>query len=244
MVDSIVDFERQASPYYSSEHNEYRLHVRQFRELHVDPYVDKWIQNEGHPDGHKGVRAYIKTAIKYGGIYLFPWSYNTWNNHQWDPFYLIIYFQEMSVHAFDLGIEIISMSLGPLLQFASNPILQQALEKVKTGDALVALAISELSGGSDVAQIKTKATKTDDGKYYIVNGNKYWITTGHRADYFMTLVRTSDTGRFGVSLLLIPRGEGVPPPYNASLLSLSVSSSADGSNKHHKFRDNLHKLQG
>eukprot|EP01084_Bolivina_argentea_P128748 227514_1 len=115
----------------------------------------------------------------------------------------------MSVNAFTLNIEIISMSLGPLQRYASNQIHKQALKEIIAGEKLVALAISELSGGSDVAQIKTRATKTSDGKYYIVNGNKYWITTGHRADYFVTLVRTSDSGRKGVSLLLIPRCKGV-----------------------------------
>eukprot|EP01084_Bolivina_argentea_P247943 414774_1 len=96
------------------------------------------------------------------------------------------------------------MALGPLERYPASPAIEKAKKEIKAGEKILALTISELGAGSDVAQIKTKAVKTADNKYYVVNGNKYWITTGHRADYFMTLVRTSDKGRFGVSLLLIP----------------------------------------
>jgi len=216
MADSILDFEKQNTPYYTKSHEQYRLHVRKFRELHIDPYVDKWIKLGEHHEGIEGLRRHVQTMVEYGGIYLFPWSYGTWRDsdgveQKWDPFYLIIYSQEMGVHAFGLGLEIISMSLGPLIRFADkkNATHQQALKEVMSGQKFLALAVSELTGGSDVAQIKSTAKKTEDGKYYIVNGTKYWITAGHRADYFVTLVRTNPTGRFGVSLLLIPRGEGV-----------------------------------
>ena len=84
----------------------------------------------------------------------------------------------MDQHAFSLGTEIVSMSLGPLIRFASNDVHKNAIKQIKSGNKLVALAISEMSGGSDVAQIKTNAKKTADGKYYVVNGTKYWITTG------------------------------------------------------------------
>eukprot|EP00485_Elphidium_margaritaceum_P010880 CAMPEP_0202691732 /NCGR_PEP_ID=MMETSP1385-20130828/6367_1 /ASSEMBLY_ACC=CAM_ASM_000861 /TAXON_ID=933848 /ORGANISM="Elphidium margaritaceum" /LENGTH=408 /DNA_ID=CAMNT_0049347177 /DNA_START=36 /DNA_END=1262 /DNA_ORIENTATION=+ len=214
MTDSILDFEKQNTPYYTPAHREYRLHVRKFREQYVDPYIDKWIHLGDHPRGIQGVRDYVKQMVDFGGIYLFPWSYDTWTDskgvkQKWDPFYLIIYSQEMGVHAFGFGVEIVSMSLGPLIRFASNDVHRKALDEIKAGKKFIALAVSELSGGSDVAQIKSTATKTDDGKFYIVNGNKYWITGGERADYFVTLVRTSQTGRFGVSLLLIPRCNGV-----------------------------------
>ena len=211
MVDSILDFEKQITPYYTPKHEEYRLHVRKFRETYIDPYIDKWIKHDGHDKGIEGVRDYVKKSVDYGGIYLFPWSYGDWNGEKWDPFYLIVYSQEMSKHVFNLGTEIISMSLGPLQRFASNKTHFNALKEIKSGKKLLSLAISELTGGSDVAQIKTKAIKSNDNKYYIVNGNKYWITTGHRSDYFITLVRTSqqEKGRFGLSLLLIPRIKGV-----------------------------------
>jgi alkylation response protein AidB-like acyl-CoA dehydrogenase len=53
------------------------------------------------------------------------------------------------------------------------------------------------------------AKKSPCGKYYIVNGEKKWITNGVFADYFTTAVRTGGPGMGGVSLLLIDRSPGV-----------------------------------
>jgi alkylation response protein AidB-like acyl-CoA dehydrogenase len=73
------------------------------------------------------------------------------------------------------------------------------------GEKLICLAITEPYGGSDVSQLKTTAVKTADGRYYVVNGMKKWITTGVHCDFFTTAVRTSDNGMFGLSLLLIEK---------------------------------------
>jgi len=59
--------------------------------------------------------------------------------------------------------------------------------------------------GSDVASIQTSARKTEDGKHYIVNGEKKWITNGIWADFFTTAVRTGGPGMGGISLLLIEK---------------------------------------
>lgn len=52
------------------------------------------------------------------------------------------------------------------------------------------------------------AVKTPDGKHFIVNGVKKWITNGHHCDYFATAVKTG-TGAAGISMLLIERSEGL-----------------------------------
>jgi len=70
---------------------------------------------------------------------------------------------------------------------------------------MICLAITEPSAGSDVAHLKTEAKKTADGKHYIVNGEKKWITNGIWADFFTVAVRTGGDGMGGVSLLLIER---------------------------------------
>ena len=60
--------------------------------------------------------------------------------------------------------------------------------------------------GSDVANIKTEAIKTSDGKHYIVNGEKKWITNAIFADYYVVVVRTGGPGMHGISLLLLEKG--------------------------------------
>lgn len=76
------------------------------------------------------------------------------------------------------------------------------------GEKIICLAITEPYAGSDVANLACEAKKTPDGKFYVVNGEKKWITNGTYADYFVTAVRT-DEGRGGISVLLIERGPGV-----------------------------------
>jgi len=65
------------------------------------------------------------------------------------------------------------------------------------------LAVTEPGGGSDVAGLTTSAVR--DGEYYIVNGTKTFITSGTRADFVTTAVRTGGPGHGGVSLLVIER---------------------------------------
>ncbi|KAL0476064.1 acyl-CoA dehydrogenase/oxidase [Neurospora intermedia] len=87
-----------------------------------------------------------------------------------------------------------------------NPALKKRItEEVFSGKKKICLAITEAFAGSDVAGLRTTATKTPDGKHYIVNGTKKWITNGVFCDYFVTGVKTDK----GLSVLLIERGEGV-----------------------------------
>jgi alkylation response protein AidB-like acyl-CoA dehydrogenase len=59
-----------------------------------------------------------------------------------------------------------------------NTVVPQILR----GEKKICLAISEPQAGSDVANLTTTAKLSPDGKYYIVNGLKKWITNGHFSD--------------------------------------------------------------
>lgn len=72
------------------------------------------------------------------------------------------------------------------------------------GEAIGSLAITEPGGGSDVAGIRTAAVR--DGDHYVVNGAKTFITSGTRADFVTTAVRTGGPGHAGVSLLVVEKG--------------------------------------
>jgi len=73
----------------------------------------------------------------------------------------------------------------------------------------MSFAVTEPDAGSDLQNIFTTAKKSSDGKHYIVNGEKKWITNGMNSDYITTLVRTGGKGGYGTSMLLIPVTEGV-----------------------------------
>jgi acyl-CoA dehydrogenase len=72
------------------------------------------------------------------------------------------------------------------------------------GDKIGALAITEPGGGSDVGHLRTTAVL--DGDHYVVNGAKTYITSGVRADYVVSAVRTGGPGAAGVSLLVVEKG--------------------------------------
>ncbi len=72
------------------------------------------------------------------------------------------------------------------------------------GEKIGSLAITEPGGGSDVAGITTTAVR--DGDSYVVNGAKTFITSGVRADFVTTAVRTGEKGHRGVSLLVVEKG--------------------------------------
>lgn len=72
------------------------------------------------------------------------------------------------------------------------------------GEKIGALAITEPGGGSDVGHLRTTARR--DGDHYVVNGAKTYITSGVRADYVVTAVRTGGPGAAGVSLLVVEKG--------------------------------------
>ncbi len=72
-----------------------------------------------------------------------------------------------------------------------------------TGELIGSLAVTEPDGGSDVANVRTSAKR--DGDHYVVNGSKTFITSGCRADFVTTVVRTGDAGAHGLSLLVVER---------------------------------------
>ena len=82
--------------------------------------------------------------------------------------------------------------------------LERFVRPTLAGDKIGALAITEPGGGSDVGHLRTRADR--DGDSYIVNGAKTYITSGVRADYVVTAVRTGGPGAAGVSLLVVEKG--------------------------------------
>ncbi|KAG9005111.1 hypothetical protein FRB93_009981 [Tulasnella sp. JGI-2019a] len=97
------------------------------------------------------------------------------------------------------------IGLPPVLNFGSDKLKQEVVPDVFAGKKFISLAISEAFAGSDVAGLRCTAVKTEDGKHFIVNGTKKWITNGTFSDYFTVGCATEG----GLTVLLIPRGEGV-----------------------------------
>ncbi len=82
--------------------------------------------------------------------------------------------------------------------------IERFVRPALAGTRIGALAVTEPDAGSDVARIKTRAAR--DGDHYVVNGAKTYITSGLRADFVTTAVRTGGEGHRGLSLLVIEKG--------------------------------------
>ncbi|WP_198393871.1 acyl-CoA dehydrogenase family protein [Brevibacterium yomogidense] len=75
------------------------------------------------------------------------------------------------------------------------------------GELIGSLGITEPSGGSDVGRLRTRAVvDPDDDTHYRVTGEKTYITSGVRADFVTTAVRTGGPGSAGISLLVVEKG--------------------------------------
>ena len=99
------------------------------------------------------------------------------------------------------GLGSISIGLPPILQSEDSGLIDRVARPCLAGDRISCLAITEPNTGSDVSGITTRAVR--DGDHYIVNGSKMFITSGVRADFITTLVRTSDDPHGGLTFLLI-----------------------------------------
>jgi acyl-CoA dehydrogenase len=83
-------------------------------------------------------------------------------------------------------------------------LIEKFVRPTLRGELIGSLAITEPDGGSDVGHLRTTAVR--DGDHYVVNGAKTYITSGVRADFVVTAVRTGGPGAAGVSLLVVEKG--------------------------------------
>ncbi len=185
------------SPYYSQEHEAFRAQVRRFVDTECVPNIDQWEAAEELPrELHRKAAAAGILGVGFpedcGGLGIE------------DPFFGIVLTEELTrAGSGGLVASLMSHGIGspPIAKAGTAEQKQKFVAPVLAGEKIAALAITEPSGGSDVANLKTRAKR--DGEHYIVNGSKTFITSGMRADYITTAVRTGGDGMGGVSLLVI-----------------------------------------
>lgn len=100
--------------------------------------------------------------------------------------------------------------LAPILMaYGSKAQQERFLPGIRDGSVNWCQGYSEPGAGSDLASLKTRAELSDDGKHYIVNGQKIWTTLAHIAHWMFCLTRTSSDGpkQEGITFLLIPMSE-------------------------------------
>ncbi|MDO8654681.1 MAG: acyl-CoA dehydrogenase family protein [Undibacterium sp.] len=185
------------SAHFTAEHEAFRATVKRFVDKELLPHVDAWDEAESFP------RALYGRAAELGLLGLgFPEEFGGTTG---DLFHEIAMIEELSrTGCGGLMASLFSHTIGapPILAGGSAELKARVLPEILSGRKISALAVTEPSGGSDVANLKTRAER--DGDFYIVNGSKTFITSGMRADYITLAVRTGGAGAGGVSALLMP----------------------------------------
>ena len=186
-----------SSPFYTDDHHAYRDVVRSFTEKEIAPNVHEWdLAGEVPRDLY----------VKAGAIGLFGDGFQEeYGGHgQRDALMRLVLMEELCM-AGSGGVVAALFSnyigLPPIQRFGSVEMKARVIAPCMSGEKIAALAITEPSGGSDVARLKTTARR--EGDEYVVNGSKTFITSGMRADFFATAVRTGGEGPAGISMLLI-----------------------------------------
>lgn len=100
----------------------------------------------------------------------------------------------------------ISMLAPILMNYGSDEQKERFLPGIRDHSVNWCQGYSEPGAGSDLANLKTRAELSEDGKHYVVNGQKIWTTLAHIAHWMFCLTRTSSDGakQEGITFLLIP----------------------------------------
>ncbi|WP_395104959.1 acyl-CoA dehydrogenase family protein [Actinomadura sp. SCN-SB] len=187
-------------PWKTAERVALRRLVRDFTEREIVPYLGGW------EDAGELPRELHRKAAKAGLLGVaFPESAGGGGGELFDS---MIVTEEL-IQAGGSGGVVASLfthgiALPHIVASGDEGLIERFARPTLAGEMIGALGITEPETGSDVAGIRTTAVR--DGDHYVVNGAKLFITSGVRADFVTTAVRTGGPGAGGISLLVIEKG--------------------------------------
>ena len=185
--------------YFNETHEQARASALRFVEREVLPHIDDWEEAGEFPR-----ELYRKAAD--AGLLGVGYPEGLGGSGEGDLFLKVAVSEALmrsTSGGFVAGLGSHDIALPPIVKWGSQAMRERVVPEVLSGKAVAALAITEPGGGSDVANLKTRAVKEEGG--YRVSGSKTFITSGHRADYYTVAVRTGEPGHGGISMLLIER---------------------------------------
>ncbi|SDK28563.1 long-chain-acyl-CoA dehydrogenase [Nocardioides sp. YR527] len=184
--------------HYEEDHEDFRASVQQWLERSVKPHTDKHIADKALPREfwlEAGENGFLGLAIpeEYGGAGADDFRFNA------------VLAEELAKigAAYPTCVGIHSDITAPyLVRLGTEEQKQRWLPGVAAGEILLAIGMTEPSGGSDLAALKTTAVR--DGDEWVINGSKTFITNGYSCDLVITAVRTDpEKGAKGITLFAI-----------------------------------------
>ena len=184
----------------TDEHASLRAQARKLAEKHIAPNAGAWEEAEEFP------RELYRTLASSGLMGVgYPEAVGGGGG---DVTHVLAVCEELVLAGKSVGTVVglgsHGIALPPIIAANDPGQIERFVKPALTGEKVSALAITEPGGGSDVASLKTKAVR--DGDHFVVSGSKTFITSGVRADFVTTAVRTGGPQHGGISLLVIERG--------------------------------------
>lgn len=183
---------------YKEEHQIFRDAFRKFVAREITPNVPKW-------EAERAVPRELWLKMGEQG-YLCPWLPEEYGGLGLGFEYSVIINEELiRGDGFGVGVPLHSDVATPYLySYGAPEIKDRWLPGCASGEAVTAIALTEPNAGSDLAAIRTSARR--DGDFYILNGQKTFITNGFYADLIVAAVKTDPkAGHRGVSLILVDK---------------------------------------
>jgi citronellyl-CoA dehydrogenase len=208
----------------TDEHQIFRATLRDLFEREVEPHVDEW----------EAARTFPAHDLfpKLGAVGLLGLEYEeTYGGMEADHSFTLIAGEELgriSCGGVPMAIAVqMAMATPALARYGSAALKEEFLAPAIRGEAVASVAVTEPDAGSDVAGIRTRATR--DGDDWVINGSKLYITNGTQADWLCLLARTSDEGGHrGMSLIVVPTvTEGVAVSRKLDKLGMWSSDTAE-----------------
>jgi len=131
--------------------------------------------------------------------------------------------EQFALQASFAGTQSSHVNIGtlPIVFFGTEEQKRKYLPKLASGEWIGAYALTEPQSGSDALAAKTKAVLSADGRHYILNGQKMWITNGGFADLFTVFAKV-DGEKF--TAFLVERGPGLVSGHEEKKLGIDGSS--------------------
>ena len=186
--------------FYNESHDAWRQELRKFVSKEIVPFVEEW------EEAGEFSRELYKKAGEFGLLGMgYPEKYGG-TSEGIDIFHGIVTSEELAQGCGGVAASLLSLniSLPLIMALGTEEQKQKYIPPVIAGDKIACLGVTEPSGGSDVAGIKTKAVR--DGDHYVINGSKMFITSGMRADYYVIACRTGGPGTSGISAIVVEKG--------------------------------------
>ena len=184
--------------YLTEEHNRFRDALRRFLEREAVPHFEEWENQHRIPKGFwqkMGEQGYLAPAVpeEYSGA-------------EADFGYSVILNEELErVGSGMVGIGLHNDIVVPyLLEYGTEEQKQRWLPGCVSGDIITAIAMTEPGAGSDLAGIRTTAVR--DGDFYVLNGQKTFITNGIQSDLVIVVCKTdpqANPPHKGISLIVV-----------------------------------------